>query len=173
MTNMDDVPNKSDQATRRDFLTKLWIGLGGLALLGYAAVTASFIRPRKRPATADDSLLLIEAGHVDTFENGSVTPFVRGKFYLCRLEDGGFLAVSRNCTHLGCTLPWDRDRMQFTCPCHASAFDIRGKVLAAPASRPLDIHPVVIENNIIRVRTGEKIRRSQFDGSQVVYAERS
>ena len=41
------------------------------------------------------------------------------------LEDGGFLALHRQCTHLGCTVPWVPARQAFVCPCHASAFDIR------------------------------------------------
>ena len=88
-----------------------------------------------------------------------------------RLEDGGFLALSRECTHLGCTVPWLENEKRFACPCHASVFDIRGEVVNAPASRPLDIYPVFIENNIVKVDTDKRIKRSGFDIEQVVYGK--
>ena len=83
----------------------------------------------------------------------SVTAFVRGRFYLARLADGGFLALSRKCTHLGCTVPWVATENKFVCPCHASAFDITGNVISPPAPRALDIYAVMIENDIVKVDT--------------------
>ncbi len=112
---------------------------------------------------------MVQAGHIDTFPRNSVTAFPRGQFYLARLDDGGFLAISRRCTHLGCTVPWTADMMSFVCPCHASAFDIRGDVLSAPAPRALDLFTVHIENNIVYVDTRRVIRRSAFDARQVKY----
>ena len=53
------------------------------------------------------------------------------------------------CTHLGCGYRWEEDRKVFFCPCHASVFDINGKVLAGPAPRPLDTLPIKIEENNI------------------------
>ena len=88
-----------------------------------------------------------------------------------RLEDGGFLALYRKCTHLGCTVPWVADRERFACPCHASVFDVRGDVLSPPAPRPLDLFPVRIENGIVKVDTRTPQRREAFDPSQVVRPE--
>ena len=79
--------------------------------------------------------------------------------------------MSRQCTHLGCTVPWDDEQKKFICPCHASAFDITGDVLSAPATRALDLFTVDIENNMVRVDTGKRIKRSQFRPEQVVYAK--
>ena len=102
------------------------------------------------------------------FEPGSVTAFPEGKFYLARLADGGFLALSRECTHLGCTVPWDSESGRFVCPCHASAFDIEGAVLGAPAPRPLDLFAVRIENDIVKVDVGERLQRSTVEATQAV-----
>jgi len=114
----------------------------------------------------------MEAGPVAKFPLNSVTAFIRGKFYLCRLEDGGFLAVSRKCTHLGCTVPWLDKEKRFACPCHASAFDIKGEVINPPAPRPLDLYRLFIENNIVKVDIGKRIKRSLFREDQVVYAKK-
>jgi cytochrome b6-f complex iron-sulfur subunit len=106
-------------------------------------------------------------GPVERFEPGSVTAFRDGHFYLVRLQDGGFLALHRKCTHLGCTVPWIADEQRFACPCHASAFDIRGEVLSAPAPRPLELFPVRIDNGIVMVDTTNAIRRGSFEPGQV------
>jgi cytochrome b6-f complex iron-sulfur subunit len=154
---------------RRTFLTKLWMGLGLLALAEIVAVVFAFLRPRDPGAKADGAGGMVEAGHVERFPVNSVTAFVRGKFYLCRLDNGGFLAVSRRCTHLGCTVPWVEEKRKFECPCHASSFDIKGDLVNPPAPRPLDLYPVFIENEVVKVDTGKPLRRSAFREEQVVY----
>jgi cytochrome b6-f complex iron-sulfur subunit len=89
------------------------------------------------------------------------------------MEDGGFLAVSRKCTHLGCTIPWLNKEKRFACPCHGSAFDINGEVINAPAPRALDIYNLFIENRIIKVDTSKPIKRSGFRPDQLVYFKKS
>jgi cytochrome b6-f complex iron-sulfur subunit len=154
--------------SRRSFLRKLWVGLGILAGAEFVGVVFAFLRPRKPPVRETDFGGIIEAGPIDDFEPDSVTAFIRGQFYLSRLKDGGFLALSRKCTHLGCTVPWDSEGNIFPCPCHSSAFDRTGEVISPPAPRALDLHPVDIENGIVRVDTGKKIKRKSFKISQVV-----
>lgn len=166
-----DEPDLVD-SSRRSFLNKLWIVLGGLALVEVVALVFAYFQPRKTGEKAGESAGIIEAGAVDKFTLNSVTAFVRGKFYLARLEDGGFLALSRKCTHLGCTVPWSSKEMKFACPCHASVYDIRGEVVSAPAPRPLDLHHVFIENNVVKVDTNKVIKRAVFRPEQVVYAKK-
>lgn len=161
---------ETDQtSSRRSFLNKLWIVLGIAALAEIIGVVISFLMPRKTKAKAGDFGTVIDAGAEEKFPLDSVTAFVRGKFYLARLEDGGFLALSRKCTHLGCTVPWVSKEKKFMCPCHASEFDIRGEVLSPPAPRALDVYHVFVENNIIKVDTTRRIKRSEFRTKHVVY----
>jgi cytochrome b6-f complex iron-sulfur subunit len=154
--------------TRRDFLGKLWKGLGVLAAAEFAVVVGSYLWPRKGPNEGEGAAV-VECGPVAEFTPASVTAFPRGKFYLVRLADGGFLALSSQCTHLGCTVPWVEERRAFPCPCHASLFDMTGEVLSPPAPRALDLHPVAIEGGVVRVDARKKIQRTKFDKSQVVY----
>jgi cytochrome b6-f complex iron-sulfur subunit len=134
-----------------------------------AWIVGSFLRPRRR-GSDESATRIIAAGPMDEFEPGTVTAFPAGKFYLVRLEDGGFMALHRECTHLGCTVPWIAEAGRFDCPCHASSFDITGEVLGPPATRPLDLHPVRIENGIVKVDTSRRVRRIQFRQSQVVHS---
>lgn len=155
--------------SRRSFLNKLWIGLGFLAVIEAIALVVAFLRPGNKLTKEANKALIITAGPVEKFPMDSVTAFVRGKFYLIRLADGGFLALSRKCTHLGCTVPWISDKKRFECPCHASEFDIRGEVMRPPAPRALDIYDLHIENNVVKVDISRVIKRGCFDISQVVY----
>jgi len=162
------APDSLRPTSRRRLLNWLWGGL--LAALGVetAWIFSSFLRPRASRATGGAELVV--AGPLERFAPGSVTAFPGGRFYLARLEDGGFLALDRTCTHLGCTVPWKAEEACFDCPCHASSFDITGAVLVPPAPRPLDLYPVRIENGIVKVDTSRRQRRSIFLPSQVTRA---
>ena len=161
-TERDDT---QDPSSRRTFLWKAWIGLASVAMAELVWVVVDFVRPRRARADAPDSVVI--AGPVERFAPDSVTAFPEGKFYLVRLDDGGFLAVSRECTHLSCTVPWVDDERRFVCPCHSSAFDIRGDVVHPPAPRALDLYEVRIENRIVKVNTANLMKRRAFDVSQV------
>ena len=171
---MDERKKKKDrepEESRRGFLNKIWAALGLVVLAELVWLLVSFLRPRKPDPERDGYGTVILAGSAEGFARNTVTAFPRGQFYLARLEDGGFLAISRKCTHLGCTVPWVEDDERFACPCHGSTFDITGSVVQAPAPRALDLFPVTIENNIVRVSTGKSIKRSEFEASQVAYAK--
>lgn len=156
-------------SSRRSFLSKVWITLGLAALIQVLAGTVFFlVTGRKRPARPTAQLLQI--GVIADFSSGSVTLIAKGHFYLARLDDGGFLAISRKCTHLGCAVPWVAEREQFECPCHASLFDMTGNVIKAPAPRALDLYPITFERGSILVDIGSPIRRSSFSAKQLVYA---
>jgi cytochrome b6-f complex iron-sulfur subunit len=160
---------KNGRLSRRKFLNRLWIGAGVIAAAEAAALVFGFFRPRRPRTAVADGETLVEAGPIDQFEPGSVHAFVRGKFYLARLEDGGFLALSRQCTHLNCTVPWVADEERFVCPCHSSVFDIRGSVINPPAPRALDLFPVSIDKGIVQVDTARVIKRGRFTPDQVLY----
>jgi cytochrome b6-f complex iron-sulfur subunit len=160
--------SEEQQPSRRSFLGRVWLLLGAVALAEGAWIVIDFFKPRRRRTGDDEQSSTLIAGPVDLFDPGSVTAFPKGRCYLARLDDGGFLALHRECTHLGCTVPWVADEGRFVCPCHASSFDITGDVLSPPAPRPLDIFPVRIENDIVKVDLSKPIRRQRFDASQVV-----
>ncbi len=141
--------------------------LGALVTLQFLWIGFDMLRPRKRRRRDAAAGTIYTAGPVERFEPGSVTAFPEGPFYLARLADGGFLALNRTCTHLGCTVPWIEEDQQFACPCHASVFDITGEVLSPPADRALDMYAVRIENGIVKVDLSGVIRRRGFETAQV------
>jgi nucleotide-binding universal stress UspA family protein/nitrite reductase/ring-hydroxylating ferredoxin subunit len=56
-----------------------------------------------------------------------------------RDESGQLVALSRKCTHLGCSVEWNPSASTWDCPCHGSRYDARGKVIQGPAPRDLEV----------------------------------
>ena len=111
-----------------------------------------------------------DAGNINFIKKGKVYPFSSEHFYLSRLEDGGILAISIHCTHLGCAVQFNQNKDRFVCPCHASSFSKYGEVISPPATRALDIFPVTIKDDKILVNVNNPIRRNKYEASQLTYA---
>lgn len=156
--------NKLRQITRRKFFSRFLYSLLTLQI-GYLFIRV--LKPGKSMATQKP---MYEAGQLSFFEKGRVYPFSSENFFLYCLDDGGFLALSSKCTHLGCTVQYQAGRGLFECPCHASAFSKNGEVLSPPATRALDYFPVKIEDQKVWVDTNTPKRRNQSDPSQITYA---
>ena len=155
-------------ASRRDYLRTAWKALGLVAGVQFATVLVAYLWPRAK-GESDQRAATIEAGPVAEFTPASVTAFPKGRFYLVRLADGGFLALSSRCSHLGCSVPWNEKTQTFPCPCHASVFDMTGNVDSPPAPRALDLFPVRIEGGVVKVDTRNRVQRQRFERSQVTY----
>ncbi len=157
----------TNTVTRRDFLTLAWGAAGALALSEMALAGLRFLAPRSVEGEFGGEFNL---GPADQYPPGTVTPVEAGRFYLVRLQDGGFMAIYRRCTHLGCAVPFDQASGQFICPCHGSVFTLDGEVLNPPAPRPLDLFALRInEAGEIIVDTASPIEREHTDPAQVVY----
>jgi len=164
----EDNVKQETEATfgRRSLIGWFWKLAGLVALLELGWIARSILRS-KQGTGAGGGEELVDAGMVADFTAGTVTPIPQGQFHLACLADGSFLALSKSCTHLGCSVPWDEERGKFICPCHGSTFDIAGSVLTPPALRPLDYYPVRIENGLVRVDISQPIRRESFLPDQV------
>ena len=158
---------ETKELSRRNFL-KMGVGaLGALALLEVGGASLMFMKPRKLEGEFGG---LVEAGPVDSFPLGSVVEYPDGRFFLIRSAEGGFLAVYRRCTHLGCTVSWEPDQNQFFCPCHASSFDMVGDVENPPAPRALDTFAVELDGEQVIVDTSRVQNRDMFQEEQLVFA---
>lgn len=154
------------QLSRRDALNLFWAASGALVVGELSFVGLKFLSPK---ATAGEFGGTFNLGPADQVPAGSVTPVEAGRFYLVRLGDGGFLALYRKCTHLGCAVPYEPTEGKFICPCHGSAFSLNGDVENAPAPRALDLFELRIEDGEIVVDTGKVIERDQTTSDNIVY----
>lgn len=155
---------------RRKLLNRLWLLFAGLATLEFGWLSISILKSSQRKQHADTSSTVVTVGEVSEYTPNTVTAIPDGRFYLACLTDGSFLALSRTCTHLGCSVPWDSEVKKFVCPCHGSTFDITGEVLTPPATRALESYPLRIENGIIIVNTSRPVKRLQNGKSRSVHS---
>jgi len=153
---------------RRSFLNRLWSFLGIIALIELGWLGGSILKRANSKNATKVKDNFIAAGQAENFAENSVTAVPEGQFYLARQEDGSFLALSRTCTHLGCSVPWDEKTQKFICPCHGSSFDIAGRVLTPPATRGLDSYPLRIENGTILVNIAKPQKMTDSNQSRSV-----
>jgi len=87
----------------------------------------------------------VAAGNVSTLSVGAVVALPGASFVIAR-DANGLYAVSRVCTHQGCTVAVVPGAAAiFNCPCHGSQFDVNGNVLRGPAARPLPHYAVAVD----------------------------
>ncbi len=69
-----------------------------------------------------------------------------------RLTQTDVVAVSRICTHMGCTVALPAaPGGTLDCPCHGSRFQVGGKVVQGPAARSLSTFPAAIRGSEVVV----------------------
>lgn len=149
---------------RRKFIKRILIAVATVEALFLIKGSVSKVDSSSRTKE------LFNAGKASSFDNNKLYPFLTGQFFLKRFEDGGFLAMSVKCTHLGCVVNTNTKTGGFNCPCHASQFDKFGEVISAPATRPLDLFPIMVKNGELLIDTQKPIRRASFNKSQLTYA---
>lgn len=72
--------------------------------------------------------------------------------------DASVLALYRKCPHLGCQIPQLCDQSQwFECLCHGSKYTVLGEKRDGPAPRGMDRFPVLFEDGVYKINSGEKI----------------
>jgi cytochrome b6-f complex iron-sulfur subunit len=121
--------------------------LAGVGALGAAGVLAAC-------AGGDSSTPMAESGPEDdvitdlaALEEQGALGFETPDGKAIAIDTGdGVVAYSAVCTHDGCTVGWDADAGQISCPCHGSRFDpADGSVVNGPARSPLPAVPVTVD----------------------------
>ena len=72
--------------------------------------------------------------------------------YITKDNAGKLIVLSSVCPHLGCTVPWNKERRQFVCPCHGGTFQPDGTRVSGPSLRGMDSLETRIEDNQLNVR---------------------
>ncbi|MHB8846726.1 MAG: QcrA and Rieske domain-containing protein [Nitrospirota bacterium] len=154
----------SDQnVTRRNFMVKAIIGIGAFISAAVAVPLAGFgilpVLQKKDPGWSDAGTAADldlnepqERRFFQTVKTGWQEERVERTVWLVRRSGEKVTAFSPNCPHLGCGYRWFSQDRKFKCPCHASFFDIDGKVLAGPAPRSLDSLETKIEGGKVLVK---------------------
>jgi len=127
---------QDNYVARRDF-TKFLV-LTSLAFTAgqFWIVIQNFFRARRGEA------LIRHIARVDEVPVGGYLTFVypeeHDQCVLVRPDETRFIAFSRQCTHLSCSVVPEPDKSRLYCPCHEGGFDIAtGNPIAGPPRRSL------------------------------------
>jgi menaquinol-cytochrome c reductase iron-sulfur subunit len=72
--------------------------------------------------------------------------------YVTRDSQGQLRVLSAICPHLGCTVPWSKEKNQFVCPCHGATFAADGTRVSGPSLRGMDSLETSVKNGQLLVR---------------------
>lgn len=147
-----DGGNEGEGIERRRFLNWTWKILGAGLAVEAAWTTYDILVPRPSGAFGG----VVEAGTAEQFPDGTVRYFLSGRFYVTSYQ-GALVALYQKCPHLGCRVPFCDSSKLFECPCHGSAFNIKGEYIQGPAPRGMDRFPVRIEGERVLVDTSSVI----------------
>ena len=155
--------SEADLVSRRQFLTRLSIGLGGACAAVIGAPALGFVVAplfRKAPETWRT---VGQAGDFPVgqtlnvmFEDPSPLPWAgvtaRAGAWLRRESEDKFTAFSVHCTHLGCPVRWMPEARLFLCPCHGWVYYEDGSVAAGPPPHPLMKYDVRLLGRDVQVK---------------------
>ena len=141
---------KQEGVSRRTFLSYLLRG-GFLALVGSALYPV--LRYLYPPKGAESSVSNVVAAKVDELTSNSAKIFRFGNRpgILIHTPQGQLKAFSAVCTHLNCTVQYDKQDSIIWCACHNGKFDLNGQVISGPPPKPLDAYQVNVSGEEIIV----------------------
>lgn len=121
---------------RRDFTKFLVLTSLAFVVGQFWIVVQNFFRARRGESPVQ------RIARVDELPIGGALlfsyPSEHDQCVLVRPTQQTFMAFSRQCTHLSCSVVPEPDKRRLYCPCHEGAFDIAtGSPIAGPPRRPL------------------------------------
>lgn len=72
--------------------------------------------------------------------------------YVTKDSQGQLRVLSSICPHLGCTLPWNKEKSEFICPCHGGTFTADGSRVSGPSRRGMDTLETSVRDGQLHVR---------------------
>lgn len=158
-------PSTSGETSRRGLL-KIGVGVigAGVGVTPLVPASAYLLDPLRRARPDGD---FIPAGRRTEF---SIDAPVRVDLHADRVDawnrikdvkvgscwviarEGGLVAFSTVCPHLGCAVDFDATARKFKCPCHRSAFGLDGTAEAGPSPRSLDTLEVQEQGGLVAIR---------------------
>jgi Rieske Fe-S protein len=130
---------------RREFVLTCALAGCGLMLNGCVAMVTHPV-----PVSAGRVQLSLASYPELAKPNGAVRILPAGAsdpMYVLAVGSGEYRALSPICTHRGCTVDVQGERL--VCPCHGSTYSREGAVLRGPAERALTRYPVAREGDTL------------------------
>ncbi|MGA8272277.1 MAG: Rieske (2Fe-2S) protein [Candidatus Sulfotelmatobacter sp.] len=72
--------------------------------------------------------------------------------YVTKDSRGQLVVLSSICPHLGCTIPWNKEKKEFICPCHGAIYAADGTRTGGPSLRGMDSLQTSVQDGQLLVR---------------------
>lgn len=138
---------------RRDALNKLFLSTGALVVLpaAFSACEKEDTGTGTGNGNGDTSALTIDLGDAANSALTNSGGYLIKNDIIVINTGTGFIALSKVCTHNGCSVSFNASNNNLPCPCHGSVFGLDGSVLNGPASSPLTVYTVTREGDILTI----------------------
>ncbi|MEA5465965.1 QcrA and Rieske domain-containing protein [Leptothoe sp. PORK10 BA2] len=151
---------------RREFGNLVGLGMIATSLPVAIAACTPKETASEPPAAAPDAAVKIDStpradgfaalgtvADLDADGYLSQKDFIAGPVIVIRdpANADGLIALNSVCNHQGCDVAWKNDA--FVCPCHGSKFNIDGSLANGPATAPLAPYEVMIDGDLVLVKT--------------------
>jgi len=74
-----------------------------------------------------------------------------GNVLIIRSSATNYTALSRICTHQGCTVNYDSATKRLVCPCHGATYSNTGSVIGGPTSTPLTMYTTTVNGTTLNI----------------------
>lgn len=137
-------------SSKRKFLNSVLglLGLGGVASVLFPVV--KYLEPVKSANAAVNSVTAGKVGDLVP-NSGKIFKFGSKPGILVMTPNGDYKAFTAVCTHLGCTVQYNKEESGIWCACHNGHYDLNGNVTAGPPPKGLEEFDVAIKNDEILV----------------------
>jgi menaquinol-cytochrome c reductase iron-sulfur subunit len=157
-------PAGEEAISRKDFMTRISLGLAALSALAAAVPVVSALvapllekKPRQWRTVGAAAEFPIGSTKLVSFTDAGSEPYAgvttKTAAWLRRNDDKSFIAFAANCTHLGCPVRWEEQAQLFMCPCHGGVYYKDGTVAAGPPPKSLTRYEVRIYKDMVQVQT--------------------
>jgi cytochrome b6-f complex iron-sulfur subunit len=139
---------------RKEFIKKFAYG-GSILLTAPAILSAcssnddDYVPDDPNEPNTDLTIDLTSSTYSDL---GTIGGFVyAGNIMIFRTGENTYLALSKICTHQGCTVAYVHADGDVLCPCHSSRFTTTGTVVNGPATSSLKKYTVQKNGDILTI----------------------
>lgn len=148
-----DTESEEDAGITRGQFVK--VAVGGMCavyagMMGYPIYR--YLNSPVEKAVAAAAVSEVSLKDANKLPTGSALMFKFGASpaLLIHHDDGSWVALDAVCTHLGCTVQYNKDSRQITCACHGGVYDAKtGDNISGPPPKPLKRYNAKIADDAV------------------------
>lgn len=138
---------------RKEFFTKIL--LGGTVLFVAPAVIESCSKsalpaPSGTSGSSNPQTIDLSSPTYSSLQTVGGYAYL-GNIIVIRTGQSSYAALSKVCTHQGCTVTYNSSANEVSCPCHGSLFSITGAVVQGPAPVALKSYNVTVSGSTLSI----------------------